>query len=1109
MSLSFHVNYPFFIKLTCTTRNPKGEDFLMKKTLCSILTLLIFLTLTSLPNSLAQEKNSPENTVRIIYFLPSDRESYQNIDTRIDGLIKDVQNFYANEMERHGYGRKTFRLETNANGKAQVHHINGKFSAVYYNAEDGAFGKILAEIGERFDTSENIYFIVADVTYPSSYWRGGGQAHTGGSTIVYIPFESLDESGQVFVSKYHAGHEIGHSFGLQHDFRHRTDFSEADIMSYTVGIDFNNRRLSRCAAEWLYVHRYFNPNQTSLNEPSTIQMLPPVAYPPNAINLRFMVNDPDGLHQAQLMIPREDGFSLHDCKSLNGKKDSIVEFITTELTATANNEVSLGIIDVHGNFKWESFFIQIDDIERVDRIVSVESVASKTLRKVSGDNQEGYLNRRLINPFVVTVRDADDEPVAGVQVTFQVITGNGNLSVTDPWTDSEGQARTYFTPGSSQGEYRVTASVEGVSDPVIFTATLNKETLATATPWRTLTGHKDKVLSVAYSPDGSLIATGSSDKTIRLWDGATGQHKKVLMGHTGDVSSVAFSPDGATLASGSSDDTIQLWDIETRKNKLEFNGRSFAVTAVAYSSDGSEIASGTLEGDIHLWDAVTGQHKTSLTGHEGNVSSIVFSPDRLLIASGGTDRIIQLWDAVTGQQRETITEHSLVRGDGIEVAFNHDGSILASTGAWDLTVRLWNPTTGQHLKTLSGHKTGVYAVAFRPDEAMLATGSFDGEIRLWEPVTGEPQKILIGHTETVRSLAFSPNGDMLVSGSSDHTVCLWEITPFLSQQPIDGKEKIAISEIMLASNEDRLPQWIELNNRSNTHAVNLEGWKLEIQNYRLKDFNGHPNVTLIFKKKSINPQTTLLIVSKQGRFSNRLGDEQIYNLSVLHPNLQDMVLSEEGFYLKLSNVADELIDEVGNLDGKGSTHDEPAWSLPTSLTEDGVRTSMVRRQDYGVPRLGTQASGWISAVNTNLATSTTTYYGHPDDIGAPGIESGGALPVSLSRFRAELIESGVIIKWATESELDNAGFNIRRSETKNGEFKIVNPQLIQGAGTTSEQHEYTWTDTTAKPNVVYYYRMEDVSHAGVRKQLATVRMRGYVSASGKLTTKWGDLKVQE
>lgn len=170
---------------------------------------------------------------------------------------------------------------------------------------------------------------------------------------------------------------------------------------------------------------------------------------------------------------------------------------------------------------------------------------------------------------------------------------------------------------------------------------------------------------------------------------------------------------------------------------------------------------------------------------------------------------------------------------------------------------------------------------------------------------------------------------------------------------------------------------------------------------------------------------------------------------------------------------------------------------------------MIRRYDGDSSYLGTEATAWISAKNTKLATGTTAYYGHPHDIGAPGVKSGGALPVTLSHFRAEHTDAGVVLKWTTESEVDNAGFYIYRSETKDGEFKVVNPTMIQGAGTIGERNEYTWTDTTAKPNTVYYYRIEDVSHAGVRKQLATVRLRGLVSASGKLTTRWVDLKVQK
>ena len=118
------------------------------------------------------------------------------------------------------------------------------------------------------------------------------------------------------------------------------------------------------------------------------------------------------------------------------------------------------------------------------------------------------------------------------------------------------------------------------------------------------------------------------------------------------------------------------------------------------------------------------------------------------------------------------------------------------------------------------------------------------------------------------------------------------------------------------------------------------------------------------------------------------------------------------------------------------------------------------------------------------------------------------LPVNLSHFRAVHTDAGTFLKWTTESEVDNAGFFIYRSETKEGEFKVVNPTMIQGAGTTGERNEYTWTDTTAKPRTVYYYQIEDVSHAGVRKQLATVRLRGFVSASGKFATSWADLKTQ-
>ena len=748
-------------------------------------------------------------TVRMIYFVPDDRPSIENIDTKLDSLIKEIQRFYADEMERNGFGRKSFVFESDASGKAVAHHVNGQSSASYYNTEgeEDVFGKVLSEIDEQFDTTQNIYFIAADITYPGSAWRGGGQAILGGATIAYIPFDDHGDEPFFILSRYIAGHELGHSFGLQHDVRVRTDLSEADVMSYTVGIDFENRRLSKCAAEWLNVHPYFNAAEAIPNDrATTIRLLSPRAVPPNAVSLRFDVTDADGLHQAQLMIPRESGFSLHGCKSLNGQESGRIDFITTELTARVNNDVSLGIVDVKGNFRWQSYSVWVDDaIERVDGVIDIGDLAPETLRKVSGDNQVSYVNARLTDPFVVTVRDAHDEPVAGIQVTFQVIAGDGSLSVTRPWTDSDGQARSFLTLGRSQSGHRVAANVSGVADQVTFSAEVDA-TVAVGKPSKTLTGHTARVRSVAYSPDGGTVASGAAFSggggghgTVRLWDAVTGEHKSTITGFSHDVSAVAYSSDGSTLATNGNWGEIRLWDAVSGQHKQTLEGitaqrpqtalgHTVGVSAVAYSPDGSTLATGDLIGEIRLWDAVTGQHKATLTGHpDQNVVSLSFSADSRMLASGGTDRIIRLWDAVTGQQLKIFTEHvHEIYGDGVRVAFSPEGHTLASTGAWDRTVRLWDAVTGQQLRVLTGHKTGVYPVAFSPDGVMVATGSYDSEIRLWEVNTGDLLKILIGHTESVTSVAFSPGGNTLASGSGDHTIRLWDVSPKTTPQSPDS-----------------------------------------------------------------------------------------------------------------------------------------------------------------------------------------------------------------------------------------------------------------------------------------------------------------------------------
>ena len=331
----------------------------------------------------------------------------------------------------------------------------------------------------------------------------------------------------------------------------------------------------------------------------------------------------------------------------------------------------------------------------------------------------------------------------------------------------------------------------------------------------------------------------------------------------------------------------------------------------------------------------------------------------------------------------------------------------------------------------------------------------------------------------------------------------------LVRQKYNGQ--ISISEVMFTNKirNQEVPQWIELYNNSHTEAINLNGWKITIEARHGKQ---NHYVVLAFRGLDILPNQTVLLVSDILKASQNIPKNRVYNLRGHHPFefafqfRSNNVLSPDGFFLQVLTPDGAIVDTVGNLDGDSETQDTPTWELPTGTTENGARSSMLRRYHHITrrPLIGTEVLSWQRAVDVKLGKST--YWGDRTDIGNPGYTLGGVLPVDLSYFRAERTDAGVVVKWTTESELDNAGFNILRGETKNGTFKVVNRTLIQGAGTTSERTEYAWKDTTAKPNIAYYYRIEDVSHAGVRKQLATVRLRGLVSARDKLTT-WANLKM--
>ena len=392
--------------------------------------------------------------------------------------------------------------------------------------------------------------------------------------------------------------------------------------------------------------------------------------------------------------------------------------------------------------------------------------------------------------------------------------------------------------------------------------------------------------------------------------------------------------------------------------------------------------------------------------------------------------------------------------------------------------------------------------------------------------------------------------------AADKAAAAVKKTESTGTMPEDGQ--IYISEIMFAGG-GILPQWIEISNGSRTEEINLSGWTITVDNAAADaDVSIGASATFtISDGTTIDPSgqqdsaSTILVVTEQGR--NNVEDSgQVLNL--LKANEVDLILAGvvTRKYTLLSGMAfmvtiappepeatkppaDETAgakatrqaadkkaaakrkaatDMVGNLGADGAA----AWALP--MSEDG-RSSIIRRHvqvaiGAAAPDDGTMMDSWVLASDTSFAAPThlrtVTYYGAQSDTGTPGFRAGGALPVELSHFRParDKVTGAVVITWSTQSELNNAGFFIKRSQQRDGEFKVINATMIAGAGTISEKQFYTYNDTTAQPNVVYYYQIEDVSLDGNRQTLTNgIRLKGHVSVAGKLTTLWGDLKTSQ
>jgi len=290
-----------------------------------------------------------------------------------------------------------------------------------------------------------------------------------------------------------------------------------------------------------------------------------------------------------------------------------------------------------------------------------------------------------------------------------------------------------------------------------------------------ITGHTRTVRTVAYSTHLPIIASGSDDNTVKIWDRISGEHKITLNGHTDGVTSVAFSPDGNTLASGSWDNTVRIWDATTGEQITTLNGHTDRITSVAFSSDGNTLASGSWDNTVRIWNATTGEQITTLKGHTDRINAVAFSPDGDTFATGSDDQTIRLWKTTDLKHITTLNGHA---EEIYSIAFSPDSNTIA-TGSVDNTVRLWNVNTGVHKTTLNGHADDIATVAFSPDGKTIATGSPDDQtVRLWDAQTGKHKTILTGdRTWGITSILYSQDGDTLIWGSfvsNPSTITWWD-----------------------------------------------------------------------------------------------------------------------------------------------------------------------------------------------------------------------------------------------------------------------------------------------------------------------------------------------
>ena len=623
---------------------------------CIVSVLLAFFMLSLQCMIYQQEANAQmlnvgeERTVRLFYFLPNDRPYRQEVVDAMKTGIVEIQTFFADQMEIHGHSRKTFQIETDAQDNPIVHRVDGDYKDSHYSNKGGTEG----EIARAFDNSKNIILVVMDVSRRDAHGRGVGSKSSGWA-VVYGEW-----------NWFAAAHELGHAFGLQHDFRDRTY-----ILSYGRA-DRTSAQLSACAAEFLTVNPYFNSDiPLEVGTPPTLELISPTEYPSGSesVPIRLRVRDDGGLHQVFLFVKTEIlglgvTAEVKACHVLAGETDTVVEF------------------NFDGTFPSDEY---------IDNAPENRANFSNTFRYpifALAVDMDG--NRTSLISFVLAENSSYN--IANFSGGYPIVFSSDGTAFASPvtrgvrlWNASTRAAIATLT-GHTSGVYSVSFSPDGTT---LASGSADKTVklwdVATRTNTATLTGHTALVKSVVFSPDGTMLASASDDDTVKLWDVATRTNTATLTGHTNDVHSVVFSPDGTTLASGSADKTVKLWDVATRTNTATLQQPSW-VYSVDFSPDGTTLAAAA-GGRVKLWNVARKENIATLTPRmfRESVTSVSFSPDGAILALG-SGPLVELWDTATRERVATFAGHTRSIKS---VSFSSDGTLLVSSDS-NGKVKLWD-----------------------------------------------------------------------------------------------------------------------------------------------------------------------------------------------------------------------------------------------------------------------------------------------------------------------------------------------------------------------------------------------------------------------------------